>query len=56
MLIKGDSMARNDVFKQAGAKVALTGRAASFNNAMQKCNIAKEFAVRGVNVKDNQII
>ena len=43
-------MAKKDVFQKASVEVASASRAASFQNAMKKCNLAAEFAKRGINI------
>jgi len=49
--LKGDKMAKKDSFNKAKAEVVSAGKTAHFNNAMKKCNLAAEFAKRGIDIK-----
>ena len=44
-------MAKKDSFNQANAELVSAGKAANFKNAMKKCNLAAEFAKRGIDIK-----
>ena len=44
-------MAKKESFNKAKAEVVSAGKAARFNNAMKKCNLAAEFAKRGIDIK-----
>ena len=43
-------MAKKDSFQKANAELVSAGKAAHFTNAMKKCNLAAEFAKRGIDI------